>query len=430
MNGDSVENPINLSTFNRILKITLKNNSKIEVLNAIEKLNDVDFVASAEPCGLVELDLLATEVTNRITNDPYSYIQWAISNINLDDVWNVHTKGSSEVLVGIIDTGIDINNVDLASKVSQSLSESFDDDDDDPFNDERGHGTAVAGIIGAEHDNNYCIAGVCDEVTLVSLKIPSGRNSYASILAEAIGYASASNIDILNISWGSEKSRTLKESIENFPGLVICAAGNDGEELIDDSNDYYAYPAKYTKVLDNVISVGSLNSSNQKSVISEAPSNYSSFGYVDIFAPGEIIYTTATTNPIGNVYNNTVAVWSGTSMAVPYVTGVIALIKAYHPGLLTSEIKDYLYLGSETIDSTTTICVDNKRLDAFGAINMIGAPIYTYDYINADYHRVTCQQCEISFLESHNWIILNQSGNRAIIDPIVWVCSDCGASIV
>ena len=429
LSNEYVKKQIDLDSFNRLLKLELNVHSKENVLNCIKILEQKDYVKSATPNFETSIDLLSSNVTS-YTNDEYSYQQWGIGNIELDSVWENYSSGSSDVVVGIIDTGIDGTNPDLIGKVNEELSVSFVSNSDDPLVDEDGHGTGVAGVIAAEHNNYNVIAGVCENITLVSLKIPDTSSSHSLNIAACVEYAFEKEIDVLNISWGCDKDSALKESLENFPGLIVCAAGNDGANIDGSFDPSWVYPAKYTKELDNIISVGASNNNNNRWINSQSnkSSNYSDNGYVDIFAPGSNIYTIKSTQSEGYSNQNNFDIYSGTSFAAPYVTGVIALMLSYHPGVSNQVIKNAIYNGASAlnVEDGEILCTNNRRLNAYGAFQQFHAPANTYVCENSTYHSVICGICNCSYLEEHIWVPDSSNINRAIITPIRLICSKCG----
>lgn len=180
------------SSFHRIIKLDLKTKSKQAVLDAIDKLEDRDDVLTVEPDYITE--------SCAVPNDSYYSKQWAANKINLPAAWNI-TTGNSDVTVGVIDSGIKRAHSDLTANVDTTLSKSFVDNS--PFTDSNGHGTHIAGIIGAVGNNNRGISGACWNVTLVSLKIyDSDGESSTDAIANAIQYANQKNIDIINFSSG------------------------------------------------------------------------------------------------------------------------------------------------------------------------------------------------------------------------------------
>ena len=135
LSNEYVKKQIDLDSFNRLLKLELTVHSKENVLNCIKVLEEKEYVKAATPNFETSIDLLSSNVTI-YTNDEYSYKQWGIGNIELDSVWENYSSGSSDVVVGIIDTGIDGTNPDLVGKVNEELSVSFVSESDNPLVDE------------------------------------------------------------------------------------------------------------------------------------------------------------------------------------------------------------------------------------------------------------------------------------------------------
>jgi subtilisin family serine protease len=278
-----------------------------------------------------------------------------------DELWNLHqgndndieapeawaiTTGSRNLAVGIIDTGIDYDHEDLKSNIWINPGESGDkanngkDDDgngyvDDfrgwnfVFNnkhpyDDQGHGTHVAGTIGAVGNNREGVVGVNWQVQLMAVKfLGSNGEGTTADAAKAIIYATDNGAKILNNSWGGEEaSRALQEAIQyaNDHGvLFIAAAGNNGE-----STDHVAhYPSNYD--IPNVVSVASSDRNDKLSSFSNCGRRT-----VDIAAPGSNILST---QPRGR-YDRL----SGTSMATPHVAGACALVWAKYPDLEAREV--------------------------------------------------------------------------------------------
>lgn len=390
---------VNLGDRSRIIKLTIAENSKEGVLEAIEQLEQREDVYSAEPNYY-----LAYEST---PNDPHYAAgnQWAVNKISLPAAWDIET-GSASIYVGIVDSGIDASHPDLVNRVDISLSRSFTDETESGLTDLDGHGTMVAGIVGAQGNNGAGVVGVCWNVRLVSLEVGSTEPQLAALVA-AINYAESIDLPIINISAGianaasSTPFPSLETAIQNYNGLVVCSAGNDSMD-----NDIYAsYPACSPQA--NIISVGA---SDQDDLCWYA-SNYGE-NSVDIYAPGAAIYSCYPTALIASGYR----LDSGTSFAAPYVTGVAALLLSMHPELSTAELKQIVLDSVDVVyddsgDVFGELCVSGGRLNAYKAV-VSGLIEHTYRYTNAGLHTghtCACTVCEYSHIENHTWVELTSA---------------------
>ncbi|MFQ8705639.1 MAG: S8 family peptidase [Thomasclavelia sp.] len=304
------------SDADNIILIHLKDKNKETVIEAVTKLSASPYINYAEPDYLEEMHL--------VSNDPLYQYLWGIQKINTPLAWN-YTTGSSEVVVGVIDTGIDYNHQDIAQNMWISPNGkllngwNFADNDDNSI-DNDGHGSHVAGTIGAVGNNGIGITGVCWNVKVASLKFGL---DIASAIA-AIDFANNFNIQILNASWGGRAySYSLKYAIENYNGLFIASAGNNGT-----NNDIEPiYPASYDS--DNIISVAATDPY-------DTLARFSNYGIesVDIAAPG--------TDILSLDLDGEYSPLNGTSMAAPHVAGVAALLKSYLPNISTSSLKNII----------------------------------------------------------------------------------------
>jgi hypothetical protein len=356
--------------FNQVLCLTLAEKGEENVRGAIGRLIKRESILYAGPD-------YAVSPCSALPDDEYLGNQWAIPNIHLPEAWGIVT-GSAEIKIGILDTGIDAEHEDLINRVDRSLSRDFTGAPpaaipNPPF-DHNGHGTMVAG---AQGDNEIGIAGACWNVTLVSLRVLDNYGwGYSSYVARAIDFAANNGIDILNLSirWTSwlqyimdYYDLALASIINVYPGLFVCAAGNDGGNN-NDTNP--CYPASY--ILDNLITVGSID-------MNDAPSSFSNVGQatVDIFAPGgsggfyfpeeENILSTHPDRAYYRIY------WYnyGTSFASPYVAGVAALVKSLHPDMTGAELKTAILSAAEPVPALTALCVSGGKLNAYNAVNYI-----------------------------------------------------------
>jgi len=315
--------------------------------SAIQKLSESPLVEYAEPNYIYHH--LATP------NDLSFGKQWALKNtykdgidIGAENAWDI-TTGSDQVIVGIIDSGIDFNNPELKSNIWVNEVEAngkpgVDDDKngyvDDIYGvnfgkmpginpmDDNGHGSHCAGTIGASGNDNFGITGVNWKVKLMGLKFleTDGAGTLESAV-KAIDYAIKMKVRILNNSWGNyTPSQILLEAIEraNQAGILfVAAAGNDGM----DNNVKPVYPAAYTTP--NIIAVAASDPTAGLAGFSNWAKNL-----VHIAAPGVSIYGLWKGPELVNK--------SGTSMAAPFVTGVAALVLAHEPNLTHLQLKERL----------------------------------------------------------------------------------------
>jgi len=302
-----------------VIMIDFRTNDPERVIRIVEGLNENSCVVFAEPDFFLESHI--------IPDDPYFRYLWGVKRIDCPLAWN-QTTGNSNVIVGITDSGINYNHPDLRDNMWMApigegiFGRDFEADSNDPM-DFTGHGTHIAGTVGAVGNNLVGITGVCWTVRLAALKI-GGYLFNVAAAVKAIDYANRNNIPILNNSWGSFFfSSALKFAIENYNGLFVVSAGNNGA-----NNDIVPmYPAAYDSK--NIITVAAANQNDDLA-------SFSNYGVlsVDVAAPGTDILSTS--------YLGDYSYMEGTSMAAPHVAGAAALIKGYRPELTTLEIKDII----------------------------------------------------------------------------------------
>ncbi len=275
------------------------------------------------------------------------------------------TQGSPSVVIGVLDTGIDLTHPDLAANIYVNPGEipnnGIDDDGNGYIDDVNGwdfaskdnsifdsaaadkHGTHVAGIIAASA-NEIGVRGVAPGVTLLPLKFMSGQTGYTSDALEAIEYAKQAGVKIINASFGSTTANpALEEAIRQSGILFVSGAGNNGA----DSAKAPVYPAAFA--LPNVLSVAALD--NQGKLL--ATSNYG--GNVDVAAPGAAILST--------VPGETYGYLSGTSMASAYVAGVAGLILSQFPDM------DAVQLAQRVQSATTPLAALKGKVKTGGLVN-------------------------------------------------------------
>ncbi len=373
---------------------TINVNKLSELSNSL-KLNYLVVFKSMKPLGKIMQMLQKTEFFEYIEsypersftlipNDSLYSEQYYMELLGIPQSWDSLTT-KREIIVGVVDTGVDYTHPDLQSSIwvnpgedgidefgNDKRANNIDDDENGFVDDWRGwdfmssdslgydndpipghgHGTHVSGTIAATINNAIGIAGICDSIKILPVKVgddspfsTSVRNSYEGIL-----YAAKMGADLINCSWGgNSNSITEQEVIElanELGSLVIAAAGNNN------SNTQF-FPASYPKVL----SVAATDFSDFKAYFS----NYNSS--VDISAPGVGILSTIP----GNEY----ASWQGTSMATPIVVGIAAMVKMKYPHYSNEQISAHLKATSKNIDTFNLFYlgkIGKGRIDAFSAL--------------------------------------------------------------
>jgi len=334
----------------------------------------------------VEPDRIITRAA--LPNDPSFSRLWGLHNtgqvrgvtdadIDAPEAWDTNT-GSRSVVVGVIDTGIDYNHPDLAANMWRNPREvagdrldndgngfvddvygwDFANNDADPFDDE-GHGTHVAGTIGAVGNNGVGVAGVNWQVSLMALKFlgadGSGTTSaaiaalnYATLMRRSYGV----NVVATNNSWGGGGASTALTNaiVSGGSAGILCIAAAGNESTNNDATP--SYPANVNS--DAVISVAAIDSYNLLAV-------YSNYGAttVDVAAPGSSIYSTTP--------NNTYSSFSGTSMAAPHVAGLAALLAAAKPQATAQQIR------AAILSTTTPVSGLAGKVATGGVVNAAAA---------------------------------------------------------
>lgn len=331
------------------------------------------------------------------TNDPDFAKLWGMKNIGQADpkgqvgkpgvdigvmpIWNRGFTGSRDVVVAIIDTGVNFNHPDLKANIRYNAGESGDkatngvDDDGNGYIDDyigmdfsgetpkpnglddHSHGSHCAGTIGGEGNNQIGVVGVNWKTSILPVKFlgADGSGSLAGAI-EAIHYATKMKVNIMSNSWGGGGfSQELFDAIKKARDqgiLFVAAAGNESNN--NDSNP--SYPASYK--LDNVLSVAAID--NQDRLAS-----FSNYGRtaVHVAAPGVNIWST--------VLNDKYASYSGTSMATPHASGIAALLWSAHPEWTYADIKDRMIKTSVPVKGLKNKVVANGRLNVQNAFDNV-----------------------------------------------------------
>jgi len=283
-----------------------------------------------------ELKSIQKEKTIKVNNQQ---IPWGFSDMKITpEVQKTYT--GKNVNIGILDTGIDSSHLDL--KVAGGVC--VLDECSNGYNDDHGHGTHVAGIIGAK-DNDEGIVGLAPSANLYAIKALDslGRGTTTSIMT-GIQWAIEHQINILNLSISTPTNDPAMEAMIDKAYqsgmLLVAAAGNDGTDNAD--SDTIEYPAKYP----SVIAVGAINSNLSRSSFSGSGEE------LEFVAPGENILSTI---PRKLDFDGTIdgyTTMSGTSMAAPYVTGLLALYKQAYPGYTNIQIRNLVQKNTKDIGAT------------------------------------------------------------------------------
>ncbi|GIL17904.1 MAG: hypothetical protein BroJett040_16550 [Oligoflexia bacterium] len=336
--------------------------------------------------------------------DPDLNKQWGMKDIGAAEGWKV-TRGNPEMIVAVLDTGVDYTHEDLLPNMwrnPREIPNNGVDDDNNGYvddivgwdfvaNDNKpydlavswqellvgggnpGHGTHCAGNVAARGGNSLGISGVAPNVKIMALRFISEKGAGTTADAiKAIRYAIDNGAKITSNSWGSEgedpsegaENKALRDVIQysqDHGSLFIAAAGNghSGVGYDNDTDKNPGVPASYNH--DIIVSVAALDVRDQLG-------SFSNWGLktVDIGAPGVDVYSTT----VGNKYNNKVidvggleVTWDGTSMATPHVAGAAALYWSAHPEKSWQDVKAAILGSAKKINSLNNKAVSGGKLD-------------------------------------------------------------------
>jgi len=347
-----------------------------KMVEALESRNDVEYV---EYNSIYKLAV--------VPDDTRFSDLYGMEKISAPLAWE-QTQGSKNIVVGVIDTGIDYNHPDIAANYwanpgetgldadgNDKTTNGIDDDENGYVDDHRGwdfingdndpmdgndHGSHCAGTIGAVGNNDEGVVGVNWEVSLVGLKIFSDAGSTTvDAIVEAIEYSTLIGVDVTNNSWGGGgSSEPIKAAISeaNDKGIVfVAAAGNSRAN--NDTGSFF--PANYE--FENIISVAATDSRDRLASFSNYGANK-----VHVAAPGVDIFSTRP----GGRYRN----MSGTSMAAPHVTGLVALIKSKFPEASMAELKSRVIFLGDDVAALSDKTITGKRINAHASLEVDEIP--------------------------------------------------------
>ncbi len=378
-NGDGIDDKFKTLFDGKLAKLTLRKGVDIE--KAVKIISRHPAVKYAEPNYIYKA--IGTP------DDPRYPEMWGLNNTGQDggtadadvdapEAWDI-TTGDSDVVIAVIDTGVDYNHEDLSANMwvnpGEIAGNGIDDDgngvvDDihgfsalndngDPM-DGNGHGTHVAGTIGADGNNGVGVVGVNWDVSIIGCQfLNAGGSGSLADAVECIDYITDlkvnRGIDVraTNNSWGGGGfSQTLKDSIEagGDAGIMFVAAAGNGAS---DRDQNPGYPGSYDSAA--IVAVASTDRN-------DAMSSFSDYGLVsvDLGAPGSAILSSTP----GNAYS----VFSGTSMASPHVAGAAALVWSLDPSLSVAEMKALLMETGDSLPALDGKTASGKRLNLLSAL--------------------------------------------------------------
>ena len=355
-----------------VYKIQIQTSTTLEeTLFALRRNPDVEY---AEPNYIAYV----TETPN----DPLFEYQYALYNpgskppgspqgeetadIKATSAWE-ETKGGDDIVIAIIDTGVDLLHPDLDEKIYSSGYDFVNNDSD--ATDDEGHGTHVAGIAAAATHNNEGIAGVAWNCKILPVKILDnlGEGDFSALI-EGIIWAADNGADVLNISAGGDFPSVSLENALKYAYdkdiVIVASAGNDGGAVI--------YPAAYDAYC---LAVAATNDSDERVDFSNSGGWESNVGpEIDVAAPGEEIVSLVPTWYFGEGFFP-YGIGSGTSMASPHVAGLAALIKSVKPHLTAAQIMNVIRYSADDVNYTNYLGKDNYI--GYGRINMKTALVPT-----------------------------------------------------
>ncbi|WP_240342422.1 S8 family serine peptidase [Methylococcus sp. EFPC2] len=258
-------------------------------------------------------------------NDPKFPNAWHLAKIQAPTAWDA-SRGAN-VTVAILDSGVEATHPDLAGQLLPGWNVVSNNGD---TSDTRGHGTAVAGTVGAASNNSTGVTSVAWNVKLLPIRITNSADGFAyySDIAKGLTWAADNGADVANISYEVNQVSTVTSAAQYMRGkggLVVVSAGNGSTDPGYADNPY-------------IISVSATDTNDTKA----SWSNYGS--YIDVAAPGNYIWTTSPGGGYGQ--------WYGTSFSAPTVAGVVALIKSANPALTPDQVEKVLEVSGDDIAGT------------------------------------------------------------------------------
>ena len=371
------------------LKIETSHKSPIQYYKSLKSVSRVDLNYPTSIAGYSESEIQDVDfsmqwgLSNTGNNEPVSVdrrspLQGKVgADVNIKKAWELET-GHREIIVAVLDTGINLKHPQLApnlwvNEAEKNGKKGVDDDgngyvddihgmdfvkkgDSDP-SDENGHGTHCAGIIGAAHTGGQ-LTGVMKNVRMMAVRHLNKRGAGDLEGAiKAIGYAVKNNADVLSNSWGSRGHSEIIDGLlaeAEAKGLIVVAAA--GNARFNNNDESPTYPANYTGA--SVISVSSMNAQGRHAA-------YSSYGKktVHIAAPGTNVLSSYIKK---RRHKSGYRVMSGTSMAAPYVSGIVGLFLSHHGDQYSpSEVRKRIMQTAVKMEELEEFNMAGGRIDAY-----------------------------------------------------------------
>ncbi|MDP8234514.1 MAG: S8 family serine peptidase [Candidatus Saelkia tenebricola] len=366
-NGEIIEGAIIPGVF----KLKFPKDANIdEVKKSLESLESIEYVEfnyrfKIEGSSSINLGTSAVDAVS--PDDAGFFLQWGLRQVQLPKTWS-EEQGSSSVKIAILDTGCDLNHPDLKARIDQENSYNILNPSKSAADDSSsGHGTHIAGIIGAASDNGIGVAGATWKPKIVIIKVADSNGDISmGDLATAIYRARNINgVKVINMSLGgpyfSQSVQTAVRKAHEKGIVLVAAAGNDRSSL-------KYIPAGY----DEVIGVTATDRGDEpcyvfSPLLPTKGTNYNPSGkeYYSVAAPGVDIYSTLSGDSYGYM--------DGTSMAAAFVSGIAALLISKNPELTPDEVKGIIEDTADPIvNENSQKDIGRGRVNAFEAIYEAG----------------------------------------------------------
>lgn len=447
-----------------------------DILKAVEALSKVPGVVSAEPDYIRSLSDLG--IPDNSTDEQMAE-QWYLNKLGVKEAWSylqsqgINPGGSRDVVVAVIDTGVDYNHPDLVGNIwtntgeipgngidddsngfvddihgANTVGDSYSGESGNPM-DDNGHGTHVAGIIAAQGNNNFGGTGIAFNVQIMPIKAAQSSGVLTSSdIAQAIYYAADKGADVINMSFGGYGRSVVEEDALQVAygiSVLIAAAGNNGRpnETIKMIPGIPMYPAAYPWVV-GVMAEMPAPAANGDNLagFSNWDAYYQNSLEYEVMAPGVDIFST--------MPNSSYAKWDGTSMAAPVVAGIAALIRSkftdknvYSSRFIMGQV---VSTGPKVQGITpvgTSEPIFYNEINAFSALTNTPKPeitvaeIYTFDSVSIDANNNgngvvdAGETIDIAQVIRNHWgksddviVKMDSNSNASIPDPYVTFIND------